>query len=398
LSALPILLNDHLLDQRLAAWGHRLVHRHRLRYKPGVSIVMSLELGDGPAWILAVSAASISKFDKLIKHAPANTILGIDPHHRVILARPEAERDLPGVRRVEKTMRKLFPELAGFSLKTLSHNPQRRYVADLTPADGSDRLLLRMYRVGLAAGHARTLKTVNRLVRDHGSGQVIVPRLRGVDQPSETMAVDFLPGLPYDQLVRDGQLTSDTIRAVARGLAAVHNLPLTDVTGLAEAPDTLIKQAELTARQVAGLLPEQADRLDRMIARLRALITDDHRSPLVACHGDFSLDQAVATPDGPVGILDWDWARIGPAADDLASVMAAGLPEAVVKDFLQAYAEHRPLPFDLPGRQAAAHLCRAADPFRRCHLDWAGDIDRCLSKAEASLDWAEQGFIAGLVG
>ena len=101
-------------------------------------------------------------------------------------------------------------------------------------------------------------------------------------------------------------------------------------------------------------------------------------------HGDFSLDQVVLGPDGPV-FLDWDRAGTGVAAIDLASMRAAGLDAESWQLVLNGYGEVRPLPRDLDWYVAAAVLERAAEPFRAGHREWLSETNRRLADVQQLL-------------
>ena len=101
-------------------------------------------------------------------------------------------------------------------------------------------------------------------------------------------------------------------------------------------------------------------------------------------HGDFSVDQIVLGPDGPV-FLDWDRAGTGLAAVDLAGLRAAGLDAESWQRVLDGYAEVRPLPDSLDWYVAAALLERAAEPFRAGHREWRSETSRLLADVQQLL-------------
>ena len=160
-------------------------------------------------------------------------------------------------------------------------------------------------------------------------------------------------------------------------LAGVHrHQPSRSAARLAGAP------LDATAELLGALNPDLGRWSAHLAARLDRGRPEDDQSVFV--HGDFSVDQVVLGPDGPV-FLDWDRAGTGVAAVDLASMRAAGLDPESWQRVLDGYAEVRPLPRDLDWYVAAALLERAPEPFRAGHREWLSETSRLLADVQQLL-------------
>jgi aminoglycoside phosphotransferase (APT) family kinase protein len=158
---------------------------------------------------------------------------------------------------------------------------------------------------------------------------------------SKCMIVDFFPGRPLcdiaqepDQLPRAAQIFVDT-------LAEVHRTPL-DVLppGLEQPPDwdtyigNLVERLSQLDRDIADSNPA----LHFVAAQLAA-----HRPPpvpLTFVHGDAQPANILVPDDGPVLMIDWEFARIGDPREDLG------------------YYSHLPVPPNLYEADPAAFLAR----------------------------------------
>ncbi len=386
LAALPVALDDGRLADLLAEHGRRLRARRAVRYKPGTSVVVTLELDDGPAWLLGTTPAVTAKIAKTTLRAPVGSIIAADVDGGLVLARPAADRDLPGARYPERTLRRLVPGLFArpHTLRTLVHNAQRRWVAQVRPvdggaggtesADGADggAVLLRAYRHGRFRAHLQVLRRVGDLTP-------LAPPLLTHSTRRATLAVAFVPGEPLDAALARGHAGDAELRAVGRALAGLHAsrrpyLPAADAGAHGA-----------SARQVARLLPHLADRVHDLAARVEAGLAPVADDAAVLCHGDFSADQVVLRPDGAVSLIDWDHACTGAAGDDLAGAAAAGLEGPALTALHDGYAELRPLPGRLHVRTAAALLRRSPEPFRHAERDWPAGVERMLDRAEELL-------------
>jgi hypothetical protein len=383
LAALPFALDDGRLADLLAEHGRRLRARRAVRYKPGTSVVVTLDLDDGPAWLLGTTPAATAKIDKTTGRAPAGSIIAADVDRGLLLARPAADRDLPGARHPERTLRRLLPDLSArpHTLRPLVHNAQRRWVAHARSDDdgaesaggaAGDGVLLRAYRNGRFRAHLQVLRRVGDLTP-------LAPPLVAHSTRRATLAVAFVPGEPLDAALARGHAGGVELRAVGRALAALHGCRRSGLP----AADAGAHRA--SARQVAWLLPHLGPRLQDLTDRIAAGLAAAGDEPEALCHGDFSADQVVLRPDGAIRLIDWDHACIGAAGDDIAGAAAAGLEDPALTALQDGYAEMRPLPGMLHVRTAAALLRRAPEPFRHCEPDWPTGVERMLDRAEELL-------------
>ncbi|MDR0959206.1 MAG: phosphotransferase [Propionibacteriaceae bacterium] len=421
--ALPVGLvtDDRRLDAWMAERGARLGARRWLRYKPETSLCASFDMTVEGAdraelgWLLAVVPSSQSKIAKVASRAPEGSIVSFDEAGGIVLARPAADRQLAALRDPAATMAALG--LGDLTVKTVVHNPQRRWVARARGA-GRD-LVIR----GYTAGEAAPLVARMRACADLGPVLPVV----AFDEKRDCVAVPFVGGQVLGLPTRaagDGRgfVASIPIAVeVGEALGRLHATPvsadLLDVFGQscetvdgiavtsARAAREIVDDAAGTAAMAGILLPELVPALDDIIAELETRIPPVDAtipvSSLVLSHGDFSFDQVVLGHEGEISLIDWDRIRLAPAADDLAHAYAAGLDaddpvappefalamEPLWNALLKGYATVRPLPEagELRARCAAAILTRLTQPFRRSHPQWPSHMKKFLAHAHSVL-------------
>src|SRR4029078_7430413 len=81
----------------LGEWGQTLLCRHYLRYKPGTSCVLALELASGRAFLRHGADADRGKMDKWVARAQPADVLAYDRCAGLLLASSSADRDLPAL-------------------------------------------------------------------------------------------------------------------------------------------------------------------------------------------------------------------------------------------------------------------------------------------------------------
>jgi len=368
---LALLLDDARLASWLAEHGQRLKQRCYVRYKPGTSCVVGLQLQSGWAFALAASGAAQPKLEKLQHRVGEEHVLALDRHQRVLLASVWGDRDLPALCDLPRAVGRLLPEVGPYRVRTLVHKPHRRWVALVDQPEPSGPVLLRAYRRHRAAAAGQRLKLA-RQVRE----VVRVPRLLGRSARWDALAVEYLPGRTVQQLVSIGSGAAEAA-AAGRALAAVHSREPSRM------PATEVADPAATAELVGAVLPHLGRRTRDVLATLEA------RRPAApapsVCHGDFSLDQVLVGPDGRVAFLDWDRGGAGTPAADLGSVAASGVEPAVLRSLYAGYSELRPLPADLDWYVAQAKILRLAEPFRLARTGWAGEVEQRLEDLERSL-------------
>ena len=374
-----VLTDADALAELLATTDETLLRRPYLRWKPGTSCIAALDLASGPAYAAAYSAAASKKLAKTLEQAPAGSVLLADQKLCVLVARPSADRDLPALRDLAGALARAqrhHPRGAisradpSDAAQTLAYKPLRRWVGTLS-SGARERYVLRAYRRGDLDRARRGLKTARKLLGG------LAPEPAGHSRTWGLMVQAWVPGQPLDHALAAWPDLADTLPTVGRMLAGVHqHEPSHSATRLAGAP------LDATAGLLGALDPDLGAWAARLAARLdRCRRQDDD---LVFVHGDFSVDQIVLGPDGPV-FLDWDRAGTGLAAVDLASLRAAGLDAESWQRVLDGYAEVRPLPGSLDWYVAAALLERAAEPFRAGHREWRSETSRLLAEVQQLL-------------
>ena len=348
-------IDDH--DRQLA------LQPDYLRYKPGTSLLVGYRTEDGPLFGYAVSPEAEPKLDKLVRDAPPGSIVGFERSRRLVLARPAADRDLPGLR-----------TRLGAGATALAYKPQRRFVGAV------DDRILRCYRRSDLAD----------LLPRWPAGQQIsgvrTPVLLETHRRTGSVSVERLPGQRLDQLSGDRWLAG--LEAAGSALARWHRQAPTP-RRVSDLPSV-----ETVADQLLQLLPDERARIESLAGRLTELRADLLQTATVDvgwCHGDFSVDQVLVTDTDEISLLDWDRSGSGPVAVDLAAADAAGshgtggLTGAEWQALTAGYQRVRPLPAGLQQFRAIAHFTRVIDPFRSADPDWSRLVRRGLDRVEAML-------------
>ncbi|MCZ2860232.1 aminoglycoside phosphotransferase family protein [Blastococcus sp. VKM Ac-2987] len=389
LPGLPVLLDDDLLAGWLAGRGLGPGRRRYLRYKPGTSCVLGLELRTGggpvPAVLGAWSADSSPKLGKTRLRASSGTVLAVDEGSHLLLTTGEADRDLPAIAALAGRggpAAVLAPLLPGWPLdaatvRVLRYKPARRWVGILAPA-GRDPLLLRVHRPAVSAELLAALTAF-------GTARVRTPGVVAADVGLGLTVMEWLPGQALSDLPAGDR--GHLLRPTGRVLAQLHQHPAPGLRP--RRSGAAAESARAAATLVARLLPAQAGRA----LGLAEAIGRQLRPPsgLRVSHGDFSADQVVVGPDGPA-LADLDEVALDDPAVDLGSMTASARLDGTGHDgdvgpVLAGYATTRPLP---PARQLAAHtaaalLRRAPEPFRLAAPSWEAGVVRALDAAEEVL-------------
>lgn len=334
LPALALVLDAPRLAAELERHGLSGYRLDRLRIKPGASMSAMLRpaTGAGP-WILARGFAPEpwdAKRDKEEKAAHKAKVSAWEcPDNRLMLITAAADRSIPGLARLrpDTGRAKITWPVDGTRLRatvrTLSHNPSRRWVGLATTDD--ERWVLRLH-------HNRPAQVL----------------------PWQTGRM-WRPGDPWPDI-----LTSSEARARLAGFT---------------------QRIDLCARvdaAVLGLRMLHEPWGDRAATLARCLHQPLGRMVHAPAHGDLTFDQVVVD-DGRASILDWDEAGLWPvgwdAATWVAGLIVAGWDEAGI---VEPYAIH-------PAVAAAAAILRGPEPFRRRWPDWVARTEALLDHAERRL-------------
>ncbi|MDO5499050.1 MAG: hypothetical protein Q4F67_05135 [Propionibacteriaceae bacterium] len=362
LPALELLLDPAALQEATVRLGGGGLQLDRLRLKPGASVTAMLRpvSGRGP-WVLARGLARRPWATKRQKDLRAAEEAGLAswelPAERLVLVPAAADRQLNGLaalrpdtgcavpavygRKPWRVRGGRMPALAAaragrtgngsralpadademMTVRTLSHNPARRWV-------------------GLAeAGETR------RVLRLHS------------DRPAEQLlwvpGRDWMPGDPLPVLL------ADPAHVHIDALLGDTELP----AALGPAVDGLRMIHRPWGERAAAVVAAIADRLARV--------------PQEPAHGDLTPDQVVVGADGTT-VVDWDRAGRWPAGWD-AATWTAGM---IVAGWHPAGSCAVPDLSVEPVVLAAAAIMRGSEPFRRREPDWAGRIEALLAHAE----------------
>lgn len=394
LPALPLLLDTAALSEWLT-WqtGEDCrVHPGRLRYKPGTSCVLAFTLERGPhgeraACLARTYPASLAhKIEKSLVKAPSGAVIAAEHALPLLVTDLTGDRDvvalasLGGGRR-DELLHRLLPghdDLAAARLRTLRHNPERRWVG-LLESDTGEPVVLRAHRRGGFEHHVRAYAVLS-------GASAPTPRLLGRSRRHALAAVEWVPGRELDLATAAPQQVKATGAALARLHAeSSHRLPR---TGVEDQVDSVRRAAAQCAHLQPRLAGEARGIAEEVVARLHRLGSHD-----ALLHGDFSTDQVVVGDDGAATLIDLDAATRGDPVIDLASARAVALvhhPDGVpgaLELLLAGYQELRPLPAPtaLAVHTAAQLLRRAGEPFRSRAPRWPEQMSRVLALAQREL-------------
>lgn len=378
--ALPTVLDDHRLTAHLracwtgdAALVPDAVRVTYVRYKPRTLLVAAVEVETGAdrdvRLLVATSAAARAKLDKLREYAARHDlpVLAADDGLGLLLLPTEADRHLPGLRRLDDRVGRIDRGLRGGQLRVLAYKPHRRLVAGVE-VGGVPAAVVKVHQPWAADAPLQALAWASPLSTD----RVPLPRLRGADLDNGLVVTGWSPGVALHRQEPDRRRA--TLRAVGKALGRLHQL---DPTGL---PAAVVPDHAEVVEAVGRLRPD----LVAIAGRVRPPASGCRLTPV---HGDLSPDQVVHGTGG-VALLDLDRMGRGCPAADLASWIAASvvaapaepavpqLPEPLLEGYRSvdgpAMIDHvlAHLPFEL--------VRRVTDPFRHRQVGWSASMTRIL--------------------
>jgi len=273
----------------------------------------------------------------------------------------------------------LRPRRSGVvAARLVRYLPERNAVAAWSDAGGATVAYAKAYaEVGthVPAAHAWLTARLD--------GDLRVSRLLSFSPAARLLVTEALGGDRLDQL--HGAERERALRALGRGLARLHDVP---PPGWLPCRPWLPMSVRAVTDAIAAVRPDLADAAGALYHALCAS-RPSYAGPLVCLHNDPS-PRNVFMAEGGVALIDLDSIALGPAAIDLARVLAALLGQRVVgaltppeHDRLRAallagYAELRDPPPDRAVRwHTAATLCEVRgrkavawlDPVSAEHLD-----------------------------
>lgn len=351
----PDRLGDALRDRAPDLVGDGWAGVHRLRYKPGTSVLAAITVRDpdgGVRWLRfgGYRRGEDTKLRKDLRSArrrgPGATAgSAVDAWS---VAGAEADRRL----RARQLTR------LGGPWTTVSYNPGRRLVARLGPAS-EPGLVARLHAPGRARPAAALLDALHR-------AGVAAPVPRRSTGPGLTLT-EWVPGRPADP-GHDG-------RAVSESLARLQSVDAPGGGGDLD-PDALALRSRRALRFVAAVLPDRARAAAELGARLAAGLADGAGGPCGLVHGDLSPDQVVmASATGRAVLVDLDTLGRGPSGWDRATWWAAQVATGSERP-VALPGPHPPAPL-----LAAALALRAPEPFRRRRPGWDRITARMLDGA-----------------
>lgn len=346
----------------------------RVRIKPGVSVSACLADPSGaPAgWARVLWPAALKKADKAAARAAS---LGLPTWIRPLSQ--DLRIQWGGVASDPALMPHIDRARASGAIdpatwRILRHNPLRRLV--VRSAGTVVRIRARADRRAAALSRflEATIPVPARL--DDGSDPhvCVLADAGGSDLSS-----------PRGTTERVREWTERAGRLFARLHAARPPAPL--VAALASPAPATRAALEVHARIIGAL----DDGLGRRVADLARAVPEPAPAPAVPIHADASPDQVLIDEAGAVLLTDFDRARMGAAALDVASYAASAGP-AMAPSFLRGYEQAGGR---IPG---GAHMAAAvvharalslADPLREARPDWAARVAATLDLMEEGAPW-----------
>ncbi len=224
-------------------------------------------------------------------------------------------RNLDAIARPLPVVHTLYPGAP--SVAVVGYNPERAAIARIATAHGPAAGFVKLYADSGFEPARRALLWLEDAIAVAGS-PLRVPRLRVGDDRRRLLIVDAVAGahldaVPGDQLV-------PVFTALGTSLARLHALPTSGPPGLPGFG--AFDDHELT--QAVAVVGWARPRLGDLAQRTLDLLTA-HRPPVherVCVHGDMNARNFLWAADADVGLIDFDQASLGPAAADVAGVLA----------------------------------------------------------------------------
>ncbi|KAB8311910.1 aminoglycoside phosphotransferase family protein [Erwinia endophytica] len=373
-----------------------------VRYKPANSCAVSLRLqfADGQQHYLFAKALTPERFLSSWHHPKRQALVAKRvplapvalPERAIILTYPQYDRGLPALRLLTATpdrdalFHRWLPGLsasAELTLKILRYKPERRLLALLSSnrqpyavlrfaSAGCYEAMLAGNKLGNAAGEIRLLSApcdYHLLITEWIEGETLCPE-------------------------QGGQLPKGEAYAMGSQLAGMHCREFSRTTRPPVLHDD-ISDAWRVLNTLRVVLPEQEAVFMSLLTALSDRIRPSSFSPVVI-HGDFSVDQVVRRhADGQLQLIDWDRARLGNPAIDLASFQARielqVIEQTVSQDvarqtiaaFHDGYCQRNGvLPPNLNDHVALALLQLAVEPFRKRSAGWPRHIAALMHRAQ----------------
>lgn len=319
---------------------------------------------------------------------------GTPPHgnasREVTVWRYPDDPDLPGLARAAypEDMAEALAELGlvdggvrgdDLDLRMIAYRPRRRAVLRVDVARPRRRLYVKVLRDSVLGP---TLARHDLLTRNG----VPSPRVLGVTE-DDLLVLDGLPGRPLSEAIFDAEppCTAEGLITLLDGLPGeVVDLPRRQPWSAS---------VEHYARIVAGALPDEEERLGRLVSVLQDGLADVPEG-CEPTHGDFHEGQLHVHGGRVCGLLDVETVGPGRRADDLACLVAHlstvqrmnAEQTARVHDLLSRWMpvfDERVDPVELRLRAAAVVVSLATGPYRTQEPNWQEETRRILAAADS---------------
>ncbi|MEQ1907281.1 MAG: aminoglycoside phosphotransferase family protein [Vicinamibacterales bacterium] len=348
---LQLPLRDRLLDDQWAAqvFAERLgergrlevqrVERLRAKYRIGESVrTVHRVWVDGVSYLVSTrmraTGAEAMFADARRTERPCSPLRGVcfDAELKAVFWTFPNDRCLAGLDALSTPLpliRDLYP--GRLSIEVVGYNPERAAIARVSQPDGQAVGFAKLYAANDLEQARRALLWLEHALTAADS-PLRVPRLRAWDDRRHLLIVDAVAGQHLDAVPEARLVRAFT--ALGTSLARLHALP-TDASPFtlprfgAFDDDQLVRAGEV----VAWARPDLGDLVRRTVDLLVAHRPSDQQP--VCVHGDVNARNWLVALDQPgfanatrqatrddVGFIDFDVASYGPAAADIASVLA----------------------------------------------------------------------------
>lgn len=249
-----------------------------------------------------------------------------------------------------------------------------------------------VFAKNLAYGTVADLDARHRALWDHAgrSEHLRVAEPLAVDVDRSVLWARGVPGEPLTSAVPPSRLPQ-VAGSVGALLAALHQAPVDVPERLTV--DDLLAEVRKKADKLARAHPPVKGALTDIVAAAASRRDEVASERTRALHGDFHLDQLVASPGGPV-LVDLDSMVTGAPEIDLAEFLVdlalRGLPESVVRGVARALLASY---VDVSGTDldpAALAICADAEFVNRCYRTlrhhapgWQLELERELARHDA---------------
>ncbi len=376
----------------------RSVQVRYLRYKPGTSCVLALEITMENAELVRYFARGLTRerFAVSLRHPKRQAMIAtghpyaplVLERQAILLLHPSQDRDIRYLdllwddTKRHRLLQDWLPELVnseGVNWQLMRYKPGRRCVA-----------VIQRGETPLALVRCAAAREFGAILQGCATGVALGHiTLSGARAASRMVAIRWTPGQSLDSLPEGDDMMA-LVERVGAELGLVHNAPFVPTLRRKLQDDLNALWREWEA--IRTLLPGEAERFEHCATQIEAHL-GQFSTPPVVLHGDFSADQVVITPSGP-RFIDWDRSASGHPLNDIASFLARlemdvinGLrsrsqADTVGEALLRGYRTQRTPGDGLSWFVARSLLCLATESFRLRWPDWPKRVDMLLTRVE----------------